>query len=55
MKYLVIANRWDSCLKRQIQQVVGQFDSHVNATIFKKAYDEHYSTSTRIIEDANIN
>nr|DAG56051.1 MAG TPA: hypothetical protein [Caudoviricetes sp.] len=55
MKYVVIANRWDSCLNRQIQQVIGQFDSYVNANIFKKAYDDHYSTTSRIIEDANIN
>lgn len=51
MKYLVTAVKWDSELKEQIKYVAGEFNNYVNASIFKKAYQEYYSaTNVEIIE-----
>ena len=50
MNYLVIAIKWDDSAKAQVKYVAGEFSDWVNASIFKKAYDEHYSTNCEILK-----
>ena len=49
-KYLVVAKKWSDESKTQIEYVAGKFDEFVNANIFKKAYNEHYSANAYIVE-----
>ena len=49
-KYYVIINKWDSTKNKIVEQVAGEFDSFMNANIFANAYENYYSSSTRIIE-----
>ena len=50
MRYYVIARRWDKEEKRLIKYVAGEFDSFVNAEIFKDAYKKHYCSDAVIAE-----
>lgn len=49
-KYEVWATVFSSEVGKQIKICIGEFDSFINARIFSKAYDEHYSTHSEIIE-----
>lgn len=51
MKYFVIAIHWDDKRKAQTKYISGEFDNYMNASIFKKAYNAHYSADAVIIED----
>ena len=51
MKYFVIATHWDDNRKAQVKYIAGQFDNYMNASLFKKAYNEYYSTNAVIVED----
>ena len=51
MKYFVIATRWDDDRKAQVKYIAGEFGSYVNASIFKEAYNAHYSADAVIVED----
>jgi hypothetical protein len=49
-KYEVWATVFSSELGKQVKICIGEFDEFVNASIFSKAYDEHYSAHSEIIE-----
>lgn len=51
MKYFVIATKWDDNRKAQVKYIAGQFDNYINASLFKKAYNNHYKANAMIIED----
>lgn len=51
MKYFVIATKWDDNRKAQVKYIAGQFDDYVNASLFKRAYNDHYKADAKIIED----
>ena len=50
MKYFVVATQWDNERKAQVKYIAGQFDSFVNASIFQKAYNEKFCTSSKIVD-----
>lgn len=54
MKYFVIATKWDDNRKAQVKYIAGQFDDYVNASLFKKAYNDHYKADAKIIEDFTL-
>ncbi len=54
MKYFVIATKWDDERKAQVKYIAGEFDSYVNAELFKKAYNTHYSADARVVEAFNL-
>lgn len=51
MKYFVIATHWDDNRKAQVKYIAGQFDNYMNASLFKKAYNDYYSADATIVED----
>ena len=50
MKYMVIATKWDEELAKQVKYVAGEFDTYMNASLFKQAYNAHYSADAYIVE-----
>lgn len=54
MKYFVIATKWDDERKAQVKYIAGEFDSYVNAELFKKAYNTHYSADAKVVEAFNL-
>lgn len=54
MKYFVIATKWDDTRKAQVKYIAGQFDSYINAKLFKDAYNGHYHADAKIVEDFNL-
>lgn len=50
MKYMVIIKKWSDEYHTQIEVVAGMFDSYFNASLFRDAYNEHYSASAYIVE-----
>lgn len=51
MKYFVIATHWDDNRKARVKYIAGQFDNYMNASLFKKAYNDYYSADATIVED----
>ena len=51
MKYFVIATKWDDNRKAQVKYIAGQFNDYVNASLFKRAYNDQYKADAKIIED----
>ena len=51
MKYFVIGKQWDNNRKAQVKYIAGQFDNYINASLFRRAYNERYSTDAVIVED----
>ena len=49
-KYEVWITRFSAEIGKQIKECAGSFDSYINASIFSKAYNEHYSAKSEIIE-----
>ena len=54
MKYFVIAKHFDETQGKQVNYIAGQFNSYVNASIFMKAYNDHYSSNAYIIDEQNM-
>ena len=50
MKYMVIIKKWSDEYHDQIEVVAATFDSFFNASLFRDAYNKHYSASAYIIE-----
>lgn len=50
MKYIVLAKRFDDNKKEVVEYAAGSFDTIVNARLFQRVYEEHYSTTTRIYD-----
>lgn len=48
--YHVVIKKWSAEENQQIRVVAGTFDTYMNASIFAKAYSEHYSTTAEIKE-----
>ena len=48
-KYMVIAKKWDEEANDQIEYVAGEFNTFVNANIFKRAYREHTGSEPIIV------
>lgn len=51
MKYFVIATHWDDNKQAQVKYIAGEFNSYMNASLFQKAYNEHYKADAVIVED----
>ena len=49
-KYEVWVTVWSEEYKQQIKKLAGTFDNFMNATLFKEAYDNHYSAHAEIVE-----
>lgn len=52
MKYFVIATHWDDNKQAQVKYIAGEFNSYMNASLFKNAYNEHYKADASIVEDS---
>ena len=50
MKYLVIITKWSEEQHNRVEVVAGAFDSYFNASLFRDAYNKHYSASAYIVE-----
>ena len=53
-KYYVIAIHWDDEKKAQVKYVAGEFNTFVNARIFKDAYNEHYHANAELVEEFDL-
>lgn len=54
MKFYVVAGRWVK-QKEEIEiYIAGEFESFMNATIFRKAYNEYYSTNAKIFTEYEL-
>lgn len=49
MKYFVIAKHWDDSKNAQVDYIAGEFDSYMNASLFRDAYNKFYSTEARVV------
>lgn len=49
-KYMVLAIQWDSESRQQREFIIGEFNTYMNAALFRDAYNKHYSASARIQE-----
>lgn len=60
MKYFVIATCWNDEKGRAMKCIEGEFDSYMNASIFRDAYDKYYGydkydgTNAMIVEDLEL-
>lgn len=54
MKYFVIAIHWDCNKKAQVKYIAGEFDNYVNASLFRNAYNNHYHTDAKIVNDFDL-
>ena len=56
MKYFVIATCWNGKKKEDLKCIVGEFDSYMNASIFRNAYDNYYynNVNAMIVEDFEL-
>ena len=50
MKYFVIATHWDNNKQVQAKYIAGEFNSYMNASLFKNAYNEHYKADAVIVD-----
>ena len=50
-RYSHLFSHWDDNRKAQVKYIAGQFDNYMNASLFKKAYNDHYKTNAVIVED----
>lgn len=49
-KYEVWTTIWSEEHGKQIKVVAGEFDRYMNASLFAKAYEAHYSAQVEIVE-----
>ena len=54
MKYFVIATCWHDEKEEDVKCIAGEFDSYMNASIFRDVYDKYYSTNATIVEDFEL-
>ena len=54
MKYFVIATCWNDEKEEAVKCISGEFDSYMDASIFRDAYDKYYSTNAMIVEDFEL-
>ena len=54
MKYFVIATRWDDKKRAQVKYIAGEFNSYMNASLFRDAYNNHYHANAKIVEDFDL-
>jgi hypothetical protein len=54
MKYFVIATKWDSEKEAAVKYIAGEFDSYMNASLFRDAYNKHYSAHAKVVEAFNL-
>lgn len=50
-KYFVIATHWDDEKKTQVKYIAGEFNNYMNASLFKKAYNDYYHADAVIVDD----
>ena len=53
-RYFVIATVWSDEYKEQIKVIAGEFNNYINASIFKEAYNDHYSADAYIVDEYTI-
>lgn len=49
-RYMVFAIQWDNESKCQREFLIGEFTTYFNASLFRDAYNKHYSANARIQE-----
>lgn len=49
-KFEVLAVVYSSEMGKQVEKCMGSFDTRVNASLFAKAYEEHYSVEVEIVD-----
>ena len=49
-KFYVMAKKWDDEKKDVVEYIAGTFDTWVLASIFRDAYNMHFSANARIAE-----
>ena len=54
MKYFVIATCWNDEKGKAMKCIEGEFDSYMNASIFRDAYNKYYSANAKIVEDLEL-
>lgn len=54
MKHFVIATHWDDEKKAIVKYIAGEFDSYMNASIFRDAYNAHFSANAKIVRDFEL-
>ena len=54
MRYFVIASRWDEEKECIIKTIVGEFTEYIMASIFKEAYNEHFSADAKVVEESKL-
>lgn len=53
-KFFVIAMCWNKEGIAQEKFVIGEFNTLLNAIIFRNAYNEHFSTKSYVISDREL-
>lgn len=54
MRYFVIATVWSEEVRKQVKIIAGEFDTYMNASLFKNAYNEHYNANAYIANSADL-
>ena len=53
-RFFLISKRWDDTSRTQIKYITGEFESLVNARIFRDAYNENYCTDAVIVTEYEL-
>lgn len=54
MKYFVVATKWSDKHNCQIKFIAGSFDRFIDASLFREAYEKHYSARAGIVEALDL-
>jgi hypothetical protein len=54
MKYFVIAKHWDESKKAAVEYIAGEFNTYMNTSLFRDAYNKYYSTEAYIINEHDL-
>ena len=52
MKHYVIATKWSEDAKTQVKYIAGEFPNYMNASLFCKAYNDHYKANAVVVDEA---
>lgn len=53
-KYYVVAKKWDSEREAQVKYIAGEFTDYVCASLFRDAYNEHYSAKAIVLDEFDL-
>lgn len=54
MKHYVIATKWSEDAKAQVKYIAGEFPNYMNASLFCKAYNDHYKANAVVVDEVYI-